>query len=422
MPARVPSAAVPPSPAAPPDWTLVDVRERAAAWVEDHRFTRAALAVAVFAVVALVSWPAAGGGPGDGGSAATLISLLIGGTLGGALGIAGGHIVTAGHRYPRHVTHLHRLLASVTRTIGPVEAAAAAVLAVVLGLVAPPLVGLTVGVTLGLIVPTGPGVALASALDRAADAIADEAGASPRGPRSLASLLLLAGIGTVFLALLRTLWASAPTCGLAWVGVSCGSDTAMLLAVGAIPAAWWAAPIGAVVSESLDLALDLAPGAASRTSAPAAQDLDLDEERIDELVELVHARFEQLSPDTRQRTVELVASTLDGEASVEGGEDVLARLETAIRNAGPSRTVAAVGTLHEHAGTIGKLRSQYDRTPRLARSAIERTATTAVRTAGVPRAVAGDAVETLLTMPDDDWQTVSATLDEVVDRFGPRSD
>lgn len=158
------------------------------------------------------------------------------------------------------------------------------------------------------------------------------------------------------------------------------------------------------------------PRRASTVEAPP-EAAELVDEELDELVGLVRGRFGQLSPETRAQIVRTVAATLDGPVEIDDGADVLDTLEGSIRRAGPERTVDAITTLREHVPTIANLRGRYQRAPRIAKGAVEKTAAAAVRAGGVRPEVAGGSVRTLLNMSEDDWALMVETLDEVESRF-----
>lgn len=128
----------------------------------------------------------------------------------------------------------------------------------------------------------------------------------------------------------------------------------------------------------------------------------------------------RLSEQTRTQLANLLAtaddsapSTTDLPDSDAGTAVVDGHVVSLVDGLDVERTRILVDRIQMNRSLIDAMRTQYDRSPRIARAAIERTCATALRTAGVPKDTADLVARAVLTVDEDDWRLLLGAVDEI---------
>lgn len=137
--------------------------------------------------------------------------------------------------------------------------------------------------------------------------------------------------------------------------------------------------------------------------------------RIDEAVDRARPSLESLTPETRAVAVSLFASLSGG--AVSPGGDTVDGLRRSLHDVGVEDTRSALSLVRANAGRVDALRAQYQRSPRIARGAIERAASVGFRAAGLPGEHAESLAGALLTMDDEDWAHLTTALEALGDEL-----
>lgn len=139
-------------------------------------------------------------------------------------------------------------------------------------------------------------------------------------------------------------------------------------------------------------------------------------DRVDAAVELARPSLEALSPATRALAVSLFASLSGGMVDSDG--DAVEELRRSLHAASPDAIRSTLSLVLANAGRLEALRGQYQRSPRIARGAIERAASVGFRAAGVPGEHAESLADTLLQLDEEDWTHLADALEALDDELG----
>lgn len=100
-----------------------------------------------------------------------------------------------------------------------------------------------------------------------------------------------------------------------------------------------------------------------------------------------------------------------------GSEERLQPLLHALSETPPGRAREIIDQISQHHGTVATFRGQYRRAPGIAKGAIERACVSGLKVAGVGGDDANALASVLLTLPDDDWSTLTTVLGELEERL-----